>query len=86
MSKSIHASWLAREGGSQKISLIDDCVRDVINAYMQCAKSLGYETRRYMGVGPNMNALLEIVNLRRNSKYDKNFNYNSSSCIIYTII
>ena len=48
-SESVHASWLAGEGGIRKISLFDACVTDVINSYMQYAKYLGFETGRYMG-------------------------------------
>lgn len=65
MSESIHASWLAGEGGAKKISLFDACVTDVINAYMQCAKYLGFDTGRYIGTGPDMNVLLQRVNAGR---------------------
>ncbi len=65
LSESIHASWLSGEGGAHKISLFDACVTDVINAYLQCAKYLGYETGRFMGTGPDMNTLLERVKSRR---------------------
>ena len=65
LSESVHASWLVGEGGIRKISLFDACVTDVINSYMQCAKYLGFETGRYMGTGPDMEALLRRVSMGR---------------------
>ena len=65
LSESVHASWLAGEGGTRKISLFDACVTDVINSYMQCAKYLGFDTGRYMGTGPDMEALLRRVSMGR---------------------
>lgn len=65
LSESIHASWLSGEGGAHKISLFDACVTDVVNAYMQCAKYLGYETGRFVGTGPDMDTLIQRVNSRR---------------------
>ena len=65
LSESVHASWLAGEGGIRKISLFDACVTDVINSYMQCAKYLGFETGRYMETGPDMEALLRRVSMGR---------------------
>ena len=64
LSESIHASWLAGEGGSKKISLYDACVTDVINAYIQCTKQHGYLTGRYEGCGPDMQAFLDRAGLQ----------------------
>lgn len=57
-SESVHASWLSGEGGRRKISLYDACVTDVLNAYIQCAKRLGFMTGRYIGSGPSMDAMM----------------------------
>ena len=64
MSKSIHASWLPGEGGQRKISLYDACVSDVLNAYIQCTKRLGYTTGRFMGSRPSMEQMMANVKQR----------------------
>ena len=61
LSESVHASWLAGEGGKRKITLYDACVTDVINSYIQCAKRLGYMTGRYLGSGPSMDNFLQRI-------------------------
>lgn len=65
LSESIHASWLAGEGGHKKITLYDACVTDVINAYIQCTKQLGFMTGRYIGTGPDMESFLKRMSSKR---------------------
>ena len=55
------ATGWAGEGGAKKISLFDACVTYVINAYLQCAKYLDFDTGRYIGTGPDMSTLLQRV-------------------------
>ena len=54
-----------RRGWSTQNFSFDACVTNVINAYMQCAKYLGYETGRFMGAGLDMDTLLERVKSQR---------------------
>ena len=65
MSESVHASWLAGEGGSKEISLYDGCVTDVINSYIQCTKQHGFLSGRYLGTGPDMQTFLKRVTSRK---------------------
>ena len=60
----MHASWLAGEGGKRKLSLYDACVSDVLNAYIQCAKRLGYTTGRFIGSGPSMDSMMASARTR----------------------
>ena len=57
---------MAGEGGARKINLFYASVTNVVNAYMECAKYLGFETGRYMGAGLDMDALLQRVHLKKN--------------------
>ena len=58
------ARWLAGEGGKRKLSLYDACVNDVLNAYIQCAKRLGYTTGRFIGSGPSMDSMMASARTR----------------------